>query len=821
MKAVTNSANSMLDDLDGGTSVMDDLNDLLDNLSDASGDDIDVGGNNTGVGGKDESSDQTQNQNTTEPLEEKTYEQQMKAVTNSANSMLDDLDGDTDVSDDLNDLLDNLSDASSDDIDDGGNNTGVGGKDENSDQNQNQNQMLGNAEMSALKIKDTQKYRDNLADSIASMLDDTDSDDEWNEILSDNDNDDQDDELSTLFDTFEKDSDNDELLSTLFDSGRASPGALTLAELHIRELEDLKALEEALGINIADEEKNNTKNNKKSKEKQSVTDDGVSATRLQAQYRGHAARKSIPNQKKQRQQRQQRQHAAASVQARTRGYLARKKAKEQKEAAVVLQSRIRGKRARNKTLQQKKQMQIRREKYQAIEKQQENTAAISLQSQFRGHQSRRQSSAVKKQQSQAAVHVQSRIRGRQARVRKENMQILRDQREATAVALQARTRGFLARKEAQNQKQAAVVLQSRFRGHHTRKYPLPPPKSLSSSSSLSSSLRIRQPTSPATISPSSASQTNQVRKKRKKSSKKKKKSRNKNSKKEMTTTVTGAAMSPLRSKNPILTPAGTTITTSSFLTKTSSNNEYDIDVPPRTSSLQRSLIGGLGLRTRDIGRGGLSTSNGETSIDWADVRLTNHLYSETESLDALYRPLAMPRLVSSAFEDVVHRIRVLWNQLRYPVAQRSPVAKKMMSSTKENYILLVSHMLLLQAGHRHLLHIVNTIRKDVGEDPVGVGTGSHLTPKRPNMPSPNFSRVGGRGQKLRRKKNKGSNGRKSNSTNRSRNRNRNRNRNSPRLLSSSLRRNNQWGVELSQAISQLKGVSPWIQDFVYRGEVYC
>ena len=197
------------------------------------------------------------------------------------------------------------------------------------------------------------------------------------------------------------------------------------------------------------------------------------------------------------------------------------------------------------------------------------------------------------------------------------------------------------------------------------------------------------------------------------------------------------------------------------------------------------------------------------SVDWAEVRLTKHLYSESESLDALYRPLAMPRVMQDVFDDVVHRIRVLWNQLRYPVSQRRAVTKKMNEASKENYILLVSHMLLLQAAHRYLVIIVNMIRREVGEDPVGVGTGSHLTPKRPPVPSPGNSlspRRGIRTKKLARKKKKrGDSGK----------RRRRRDGDGKKR-----RKGNQWAVELSQSISQLKGVAPWVQDFWYRGEEY-
>ena len=242
---------------------------------------------------------------------------------------------------------------------------------------------------------------------------------------------------------------------------------------------------------------------------------------------------------------------------------------------------------------------------------------------------------------------------------------------------------------------------------------------------------------------------------------------------------------------------------------------------PQTTSLQRSLIGGLGLDTnpRFVGKfnsrsgrrarnnnatPGLFSSDESPAIDWADVRLTKHLYSESTSLDALYRPLAVPRLLKPSFDDVVKKIRVMWNQLRYPIAQRGSVTKKMSNVTKENYMLLVSHMLLLQAAHRHLVSIVNKIRKDVGEDPIGVGTGSHLTPKRPVVSPASSSLSSPRGLRTQKRRRGGRASRTSNSS-------------SPRRNGG---RNDQWSIELSTAISQLKGLTPWVQEFVYRGETY-
>lgn len=293
-------------------------------------------------------------------------------------------------------------------------------------------------------------------------------------------------------------------------------------------------------------------------------------------------------------------------------------------------------------------------------------------------------------------------------------------------------------------------------------------------------------------------------------------------------------MSPLKITTPILTPNNKTLLFQSTVPTVGSVRASSPQ--QQTSSLQRSLIGGLGLDPRS----GSGSGNGcsrllpsrQTSIDWADVRLTIHLYSERESLDALYRPLAVPRLLKTSFDGVVKKIRVLWNQLQYPMARRSSVTTKMSNMTKENYMLLVSHMLLLQAAHRHLISIVNKIRKDVGEDPVGVGVGSHVTPKRPAMPLQQAASFGGlmsprRGLRTKKtqKKLAAGNPKKRNKGNSPRGRRREESsaagsRGNLFKFSTLRRRNDQWQVELSTSISQLKGLTPWIQEFVYRGETY-
>ena len=242
-----------------------------------------------------------------------------------------------------------------------------------------------------------------------------------------------------------------------------------------------------------------------------------------------------------------------------------------------------------------------------------------------------------------------------------------------------------------------------------------------------------------------------------------------------------------------------------------------------------------------------------TAIDWADVRLVKEEGGRpstspssgaggSESLESLYRPLAMPRLLPEAFAVLAKRIRGFWRQLRFPLQQREPIVRRMAHLNKENYTLLVSHMLLLRAAHEHLVRIVNTIRQHLGEDPVGVGTGVNLTPSRPAAGSEDGGGIGSRGRvspslaispmasaprlgggRSGRKavsRQKGS-GRKGGGGGFAQHGHPARVM-TPRVVVSGRRgtRRDQWAADLSRDIAQLKGVAPWVQEFVYRGRVY-
>jgi hypothetical protein len=100
--------------------------------------------------------------------------------------------------------------------------------------------------------------------------------------------------------------------------------------------------------------------------------------------------------------------------------------------------------------------------------------------------------------------------------------------------------------------------------------------------------------------------------------------------------------------------------------------------------------------------------------------------------------------------------------------------------------------------------IINKIRHELGEDPVGVGTGAHVSPsavgskarlsinraKRPagSMP-PALVRS------PRRANARSGHGRRS-------------------------QRTDQWATELAIAIAQFKAVTPWLQEFTYKGVCY-
>ena len=512
------------------------------------------------------------------------------------------------------------------------------------------------------------------------------------------------------------------------------------------------------------------------------------AISVQTRFRGHQARQNVTQRKeKMNVLRAKNAETATMLQARTRGYLIRKKTKSQKRAATVLQSRFRGHYARahpkpppprTRTTSKQEPTELKPSPPPKLSVQiPSNNNTINSARNLNGPDVDNSSNNNQPERPQELQRLE---------LQRLEPQRLEPQR--------------LEPQRLEPQRLASQRLASQQVG--------------STSNMTTNVTRVAIPTSPR------EHERHSSRKKRKKKKRKKKKK-------------IKFGFDPLRSNKPLVTPNNTLLfrstapiaATSTIITV---NTAGGTSMLPQTTSLQRSLIGGLGLDTnpRFVGkfnsrRGrrarnnnatpGLFSSDELPAIDWAEVRLTKHLYSERESLDALYRPLAVPRLLKPSFDDVVKRIRVMWNQLRYPIAQRGSVIKKMSSVTKENYMLLVSHMLLLQAAHRHLVSIVNKIRKDVGEDPIGVGTGSHLTPKRPIM-SPASSSLSSprRGLRTQKRRKGGRGGRGSSNRGGSSG-------SSPRRNEG---RNDQWSIELSTAISQLKGLTPWVQEFVYRGDTY-
>ena len=101
---------------------------------------------------------------------------------------------------------------------------------------------------------------------------------------------------------------------------------------------------------------------------------------------------------------------------------------------------------------------------------------------------------------------------------------------------------------------------------------------------------------------------------------------------------------------------------------------------------------------------------------------------DAHSLESLYRPLAMPHLLE-ALEKLVTKIKVLWRQLHFPEAQRGPLTARIQIVNRENYTLLVSHMLLLQSAHTQLVSIINKIRLELVKITLLVlAPGAHVSP---------------------------------------------------------------------------------------------
>jgi len=165
----------------------------------------------------------------------------------------------------------------------------------------------------------------------------------------------------------------------------------------------------------------------------------AAATKVQAKSRGYFARKEVAKKKEEKQT----DEAAAKVQAAIRGSSTRKKVKEQKEsekAATTVQAHIRGSKTRKQT---KSTSAAAPAQAGAVDGVDPDKAATSVQAAIRGSKTRKQ---VKEQKS-AATTVQSRIRGRNSRKSKPVPSTAEDTDQAEAAAkLQAVTRGQQARK---------------------------------------------------------------------------------------------------------------------------------------------------------------------------------------------------------------------------------------------------------------------------------------------------------------------------------------------------------------------------------------
>jgi hypothetical protein len=585
----------------------------------------------------------------------------------------------------------------------------------------------------------------------------------------------------------------------------------SLGELQDQELKALLELERQLGI---------------------VTHDPVAkrnaAVKLQAQIRRRQATKKVNKLVVEKQT----STAAVKIQARLRGAHARKDhrqklAVQNQAAATKLQAGFRGFKARSRV---------------RVRKEETNSAATKLQAGFRGHKARRRAKKEKTETASAATKLQAGFRGHAARRR--------------------------AKKEKTETVSAATKLQAGFRGHRARKIVVKKKQSTqpkleirtnlvtSSSDEYPQTASILSPSQVAGLSlrrnssshhPSPAFDDDRYRqhvgsgmpdvpsadfghagvggsKKKRKKRKKKKGTRRKNGASK-SASVHGRKRSrkhpsPLAANGSVslfsrgAAPKSPTNTSGATFGSFGSNSRAS----PR--SLHMSLASGQSLRRinafaspppppqQQQQQQQSLTSLYAPVVDWGEVRLVKlDISRDAHSLESLYRPLATPNLLPEAFETLVMKIRVLWRQLCFPTAQRGPLMGRIQVVNKENYTLLVSHMMLLQSAHTQLVGIINKIRHELGEDPVGVGTGAHVSPaaagtvggkarpstnraKRPAGSMPSALLGSPRRAKIRAGYGRGS------------------------------QRTDQWATELSIAVAQFKALTPWLQEFKYKGVRY-
>ncbi|XP_052085829.1 doublecortin domain-containing protein 2-like isoform X8 [Mytilus californianus] len=197
------------------------------------------------------------------------------------------------------------------------------------------------------------------------------------------------------------------------------------------------------------------------------------ATKIQANYRGHQARKEV-NDLKTKKETDEKKKKEDEQRA--------KQAKEENQAATKIQAGFRGHQAR-KEINQKKQVRD-------VKNSKEDAAAIKIQSSYRGHKARKEIADKKVKRTEknteeeaAATKIQAGFRGHKARQeinqKKQQREETKNEEEKAATKIQAGFRGNQARKEvdqkkkekAQNEEEekAATKIQAGFRGHQARK----------------------------------------------------------------------------------------------------------------------------------------------------------------------------------------------------------------------------------------------------------------------------------------------------------------------------------------------------------------
>ncbi|XP_063407122.1 doublecortin domain-containing protein 2-like isoform X16 [Mytilus trossulus] len=200
---------------------------------------------------------------------------------------------------------------------------------------------------------------------------------------------------------------------------------------------------------------------------------GKAATKIQANYRGHQARKEV-NDLKTKKETDEKKKKEDELRA--------KAAKEENQAATKIQAGFRGHQAR-KEINQKKQVRD-------VKNTKEDAAAIKIQSSYRGHKARKEIADKKVKRTEknteeevAATKIQAGFRGHKARQeinqKKQQRTETKNEEEKAATKIQAGFRGNQARKEidlkkkekAQNEQEekAATKIQAGFRGHQARK----------------------------------------------------------------------------------------------------------------------------------------------------------------------------------------------------------------------------------------------------------------------------------------------------------------------------------------------------------------